>query len=405
MINKTNGKVLGSIIKMNRLRQNMSQKALSEGICVNSYLSRIENAEILPSEEVIGDLFSALAIDYRDDEVFINKAYEDFNAFLDGLMFNEFDQSNKMFLEIETNEEAYVNSPVIIDYYIIKLAYYCTQSREVFNETKSLLKSVKELMTPSQKFKYYLYTGIDTLKVAADIEKAKVQFEKAAQFGSNGHLYNWLGYAQLASKRPIQAMDHLKKALECYVSDGNITSIIGAYEMIGLIYYTVSDYQSGIESYKKALRYAKSTNRDYHVINISNQIAWGLMRTSRYDQALETLVDDRYNSDITVNASVTKFLIGYYLKSPVMLDALKQEFNYRNKSMHRMIYSVLLYDEYFDDKGTWLIGEDELKSLYEFAAATHFELEKAFREIAIDYYKSHRKYKEALMLTEGHMEL
>lgn len=41
---KDNKKIIGSIIKFNRLNQNISQKSLSKGICVASYLSRIEVA-------------------------------------------------------------------------------------------------------------------------------------------------------------------------------------------------------------------------------------------------------------------------------------------------------------------------------------------------------------------------
>ena len=34
-------KIIGSIIKLNRINKNISQKQLSKGICVPSYLSRI----------------------------------------------------------------------------------------------------------------------------------------------------------------------------------------------------------------------------------------------------------------------------------------------------------------------------------------------------------------------------
>ena len=41
-----NKKIIGSIIKFNRINNNISQKQLSQGICVPSYLSRIENGEL-----------------------------------------------------------------------------------------------------------------------------------------------------------------------------------------------------------------------------------------------------------------------------------------------------------------------------------------------------------------------
>lgn len=401
LINKTNVKVLGSIIKMNRMRQNMSQKALSEGICVNSYLSRIENAEIIPSEEVIHDLFKALAIHYQDDEAFIARGTGDFKAFLDELMFNEFDQSHQRFVSLEAREEEFIHSPLIIDYYIIKLAYYCTQEREVFNQTKALLTSVKELMSRDQLFKFYLYSGIDVLKVAQDVEAALRLFRMAQEHGENGHMYKWMGYGHLALKRPIEAFKCYQKSLSCFLEDGNLISVIGAYEMIGLNHFVMNEYTSGIEAYETALRYAKTIDNDYNRINISNQIAWGYMRLGDFERAQSYLIDDRYNSDLTVNASVTRFLIAYHKRDQEALCALKKDFIHRNKSFHRMIYSVLCLEQCFDQKGQWLVEETDVRRLFEFAAVTHFELKKAFGEILIDYYKAHRKYKEALEVLHG----
>ena len=131
IINRTNGKILGSIIKMNRLHQNMSQKALSDGICVSSYLSRIENAEIIPSEQVISELFEALAIHYNDSDAFLEEGQALLNQFLDELMFNEFSTSGQIFEAIERKSEAYRHSPLIIDYYIVCLAFYCTRAEKI----------------------------------------------------------------------------------------------------------------------------------------------------------------------------------------------------------------------------------------------------------------------------------
>ena len=43
---------LGQLIKLERQRQNIKQEALALGICVPSYLSRIENGLVIPSEDI-----------------------------------------------------------------------------------------------------------------------------------------------------------------------------------------------------------------------------------------------------------------------------------------------------------------------------------------------------------------
>lgn len=70
---KDNKKIIGSIIKLNRLNQNISQKTLSKGVCVASYLSRIENGDLIPSEEVISIIFNRLGLTFNDSKEFLEK--------------------------------------------------------------------------------------------------------------------------------------------------------------------------------------------------------------------------------------------------------------------------------------------------------------------------------------------
>lgn len=405
VINRTNAKVLGTLIKMNRIRQNMSQKALSEGICVNSYLSRIENGEILPSEEVMHDLFHALAIEYRDDEAFLEKGRRDFQEFLDELMFNEFDQSHRIFKALECDEIMYIHSPLIIDYYIVKLAYYCTQARDIFNETKNLLHSVNELMTSEQKFKYYMYVGIDTLKVGKDNRLALKLFEEAMHYGENGQMYNWLGVAHLAWHKPVQAFGYFKEALARYTQEGNLTSVIGAFEYMGLTCYETNEYQTGLSYYHKARHYALKIKKAYATTHIDNQIAWGHFRLGQYVMAKEWVVDERYNTDNSINSSLIKLLLAYYTKSEKDLCALQAEFKHRNKSLHRMLSDLLHQSPILDAKGMFNCEEGALRDIYEMASVTHSELKKVFVEVLVDYYKAHRKYKEATELCEQSMRM
>ncbi len=55
-------RAIGMIVRYNRIRQNMSQASLVEGICVPSYLSKIETCEIQASEEVLTLILDRLKI-------------------------------------------------------------------------------------------------------------------------------------------------------------------------------------------------------------------------------------------------------------------------------------------------------------------------------------------------------
>ncbi|MBM6839797.1 helix-turn-helix transcriptional regulator, partial [Clostridium saudiense] len=108
------------------IHQNISQKALSKGICVASYLSRIENGELIPSEEVISIIFNRLGLTFNDSDEFLEKGIARLKLFFQKLHFNEFDLTNDIFNELESQENDYITSPLVIDYFLAKLARYCS---------------------------------------------------------------------------------------------------------------------------------------------------------------------------------------------------------------------------------------------------------------------------------------
>jgi len=57
---------IGLLIKMSRIQQNMKQITLAKGICSTSYLSKIENNQTVPSEDVLHLLLNRLNLNYQD---------------------------------------------------------------------------------------------------------------------------------------------------------------------------------------------------------------------------------------------------------------------------------------------------------------------------------------------------
>ena len=159
-----NKKIIGSIIKFNRINNNISQKQLSQGICVPSYLSRIENGELLPSEDVLSIIFNRLGLEFNDSPNFINRGTSYLKDFFNNLNLNEFDYTNKLFDILEKDEDKYLASPLIIDYLLAKLARYSsTPCRDKFENSKDMILSSFDLLSNKQKFIYNFYVAIDIL--------------------------------------------------------------------------------------------------------------------------------------------------------------------------------------------------------------------------------------------------
>ena len=62
---------VGTLIRRERLRQNLSQEGLCRGICVVSYLSKIEQGKAEAGEDILLPLLHRLGIQYEMDRDFL----------------------------------------------------------------------------------------------------------------------------------------------------------------------------------------------------------------------------------------------------------------------------------------------------------------------------------------------
>ncbi|MGL4773088.1 MAG: tetratricopeptide repeat protein, partial [Clostridium sp.] len=287
---KNNQKVIGSIIRLNRINQNMSQKELAKGICVPSYLSRIENGELLPSEDVITILFDRLGLTFNDSPKFIKDSLEAFENFFNNLNFNEFDYTSQLFKEIEEREKDFITSPLIIDYYLAKLARYCsTPERAKFDGTKNSILSAYDLLSPDQEFTYNFYIGVDTLNVKGDILEGQEYIQKALNYKENGHCYYWLSYVYRVKNNPIKAYDSIKRALALYVEEGNFISIMESYEKIAEVHFMLDNHDDAINYLKMSLKMARKIRNDYYIQYINSMLAWSYFKLKDFETSLEYL--------------------------------------------------------------------------------------------------------------------
>lgn len=61
----------GILLKLERLKQGKGQKEICYGICVPSYLSKIEHNLVQPDESILQQLFERLGIQYQYDTEFV----------------------------------------------------------------------------------------------------------------------------------------------------------------------------------------------------------------------------------------------------------------------------------------------------------------------------------------------
>lgn len=404
---KNNQKIIGSIIKLNRLKQNISQKSLAKGICVPSYLSRIESGEFLPSDDVISIIFNKLGLKYNDSEIFINEKKASLEIFFDNLIFNEFDLTSNLFSKLEKIENEFLASPLIIDYFLAKLARYCsTPHRKKFESSSSFLQSAFDLLSEKQKSMYNFYMGVDVLSLSGDTALGKTYIKNALNYHELGHCYYWLSYSYMLENNAIKAYDSIKKALDLYVQDGNIISIMNSYEKIAEVYFLLDNYTDAIIYLKKSLRMSQTLKNIHFTEHINSLLAWSYYRLKNYDVAYQYLEMNTGIADhrIITPDSIIMALINFETNNKTILKSTLLNLN-NAQTLEQMNSSVI---SSFNTFFTFYIENDNYIKTPEWESllldlikkvVKFVELKKALKELLKEYYIQNRRYKDALNLS------
>src|SRR5690625_3576846 len=159
---------IGTIIKIERIKRNMKLESLARGICSVSHLSRIENGQTNPSEEIQQELFNRLEIYIKDpmnqinsdlqekiDEVYRNCVSVIHLRDREGAS-NIIDQLSNL---LKSNG---LNAKTTIDLNLLMLRMMLLQKenvKKVFEQMEEI-QLVNLTLTPLQKFRVYMITGI-----------------------------------------------------------------------------------------------------------------------------------------------------------------------------------------------------------------------------------------------------
>lgn len=403
---KDNQKIIGSIIKLNRINKKMSQKELAKGICVPSYLSRIENGELLPSDDVITIIFNRLGLEFHDSPDFLENGTSLLKSFFNHLHFNEFDYTIDLFQKIQENKEKFLTSPLIIDYYLAQLARYCsTPDREEFESSKNILLSSFDLLSPKQKSKFNFYVGVDILNFSGDIKEGKEFIQKALEYKENGHCYFWLSFVYRVENNPIKAYDSIKKALDCYVADGNIISLMDSYEKTAEVYFMLDNYTDSIHYLEMALNIANKLKNRHFIEHLNSLLAWVYYKLEDFNKALDylqrnTLIVDHRR---VIPDSVTESLIYFTCKDKSKLNEAIININHPKSIEHlgTDLADILtkFFNYYIEEENYLNSGVYQELLMYIIEKSTKLvELKKVFRQLLKEFYIHNRKYKDALYL-------
>ena len=397
--------MLGHLIKTERLKQNISQEALCKGICAPSYLSKIENDRVQCSEEIYGQLFAALNIEYVADSALLKR----FDAAWSGLwkshVFGRYDDVDKNHEELALICGKLTYSPKIIDVHIALCFLGAkTESREALDA----LRLYRPSFSPRQEF-YYLYFLARKHKYLAEYAKAAEILEQI-KGADEPIVYAHLSYVCQMLGDYERCIHVSQEGYRLLAQQGNVARMADIYIALACAYanlFMTADMDRCWDVVRELNKVLRSDNINFEISY--NQGAARLV-AGRHEEALGFLreavglcenpgISERYYA-MALQKLAFALVFLKRAKAADIIARLKQQEIPDNTALKASV-DVLDYMAAFPDYLQAAKYTELLEHCYNLAKKEeHKGQEYFFGRFLVDACKACRKYKKALEISE-----
>ncbi|MEK3976846.1 helix-turn-helix domain-containing protein [Psychrobacillus sp. FSL K6-1267] len=360
---------IGQLIKLERQRQNMKQEYLASGICVPSYLSRIENGLVIPSEDIQQHLLKRLnvpldALNNDGDEAKLSYFKSLFKSVINS---RDKQKAKSLYQDVHIYIEEHPFEPNRLTLLVMetRLMLMLPNCANEIHTNLAILEEFKKEMDTEQLFYLSTIQGI--------IAYQNNQFRQASETLTQiftliksyrmedwemAELYYITSLAVLSESRYILAIDYVKSALsyfnqeiliersiECLIILGIAQKHTGVIKEAVLTFEKAKDISSKIESskFKRKLEHNLGAchsllkNHKQALIHFQNS----LNENSNPDDNIVTILTilKEYNKTSDIENAIKWLEKGLKL---VELLSEKNKIFYYN---HFVVYRTILYKE------------------------------------------------------------
>jgi len=150
-------KDIGSFIKKQRVERNITQEKLSEGICSISYLSKIENNQIIPNHYLCKKIFERLEVKEDCFNVSI-KDHEYLKEAINAYFYYQNDLLSDIYDEVQVIEKS-------IKKELIELIYFLVFDKQKAKKYINLLENIVKTMRTEELSVYLLFSSVYYLSI------------------------------------------------------------------------------------------------------------------------------------------------------------------------------------------------------------------------------------------------
>lgn len=401
---------IGTFIKLQRTKQNMTLSELADGIVSVSHLSKIENLKTDANDHIIKKLCDKLGIQLREDlEPVIKEKISEWHK----LLFNNNDKEKNIaaYQELQTIFDQHLSRSLIL-FEIYKIRYYLVINK--INNAEEQIKQLNKLedcFNTEEQYYWLKFCGNYNSSIGKE-EKAIEHYQKAKSLirkldlseNEQADLQYTISIAYSKMRNTVEAINYAEEALGTFMKNYHFLRCAQCHILLGISYRRLKMYDKAIKNYNLAKHLAELDN-NRELIQLTNQnIGYLYAAQGKNDEAIEfyTIAENEATSIPEKLSALTELIKVYHeieecskakFKIEEALELLEQDqgdpdyqFNYY--VIHTYYYEISNQK----DKFSALVKEEFLPFLRKQNDHANYGI---FATMLAEYYESIQKYKDA----------
>lgn len=384
-----NQSLIGAILKIERIKQNRSQKEVCYGICVPSYLSKMEGGSVKPDKEIVEKLYKRLGIEFVGEGEPYNNLHKMIKEYFYKLEYAL--DREELYSELYRYDKQLTFSKLAIEWLMIKGLH-----DENIKESLLVLKSY---MTPLQ-IAYFQICGMEYFE---DIkEKVAVQ-ERAANLINNSFALAMLCTTYLEAGDYVKIHQLENKIIALALNEGNTYQLADYYFINGTAYACVNMEEMMIVNYERTIRFLQNTKWANDLSHLYYNMGATYISLKKYDCALEYLYKADQEQGGRNFYTNQKIAIAYIRNGQIdtakeFLDKLEKDIlkEFEKDSLEYLMYEEVLWEcqkDFLNNPEYLILLEKLIKKIKK---ERHFGYLYFYHDVVTEAYINGRQYKKAL---------
>jgi HTH-type transcriptional regulator, quorum sensing regulator NprR len=401
--------IRGEKLKYYRESQNLTQKVLSEGICSISYLSKIENNSIEPTEEVLKLLSDRLKIDYEKllQSSSTKELEQKIFNWYEAIKFRDHTLSTHLYFDLQKKVSGISDIELESQVNLVSARHHLLLND--YPKAKRYLEKVSPLIQylPKKILNYYTYFSGLYEYLNGNLEKA-LNLYSSLKGNINEPEYSYqIGLVYTALNKNTMALVFIEKALNDFNKDILFFKVIDCYILLGINYNRINEYEIAESYLYKALKGQESLIDSHHLkMKIYHNLGCVYRNQNRFEQAVDCFSRSLKEVKNLSGREHTLYLLAhtfYLMDNPddsikTTEKALTLLGNKKNKTYYllRILHYHLLNDTSSDDFLNLVLEQalpyfkdknDVVNMKQCFKLLGHFYYQKRLYKTASDYFR------------------